>query len=84
MNYWFEVMTEEERQIILRAKDGWIIRNLLQFGNALIPNKTIEQQGVKAIKQRLEIFVGSIDIEKTSPSGLGETYIAWLKTKKRS
>lgn len=82
MSIWFDKLTEKEKQSILRTKDGWIIRNLFQFGNSLVPNNVIKQYGRKHCEEQLTKWIGeNVEIEKSSPDGLGETFIAWKRKK---
>lgn len=69
---------QEDRDRIMAMEGGWIIRNLLQFSNSLVPNDDIKKYGVEYVQQRLEKILGApVEIEKREVTDLGIIYIAW-------
>ena len=52
-NRW-ELLSEEERLEVLDLPFGWMIRNILQYGNTLIPKEAIQKSSLRMIKSASE------------------------------
>lgn len=75
-NKWF-LLPDRTKKKILSTSDGWIIRNLLQFGNSLIPDECILEYGIKKIEKRLTKIVGmKVTVDEKEVIHLGKIYIA--------
>lgn len=48
------LLSEEEKLEVLGLPFGWMIRNILQYGNTLIPKKAIQKSSVRMIKSAIE------------------------------
>lgn len=73
---WY-ALDKETQKNILRANDGWIIRNLLEYRNCLIPNKTIHRYGIEQVEKRLSDIIGEyVAIDERLPEDYGIMYIA--------
>lgn len=53
LNEW-HLLTEDEKFDVLELPYGWMLRNLLTFGNTLIPDAAIKRSSEKMIKAALE------------------------------
>ena len=75
--------TEKDRQKILSMKGGWIVQNLLTYGNCLLPNKDVDEYGIKYIERRLSKTIGEkVKIDTRQVDELGTCYIAEVKENK--
>ena len=81
-NRWY-MLSEEERDEVFEVKYGWMLANLLKFGNCLIPQAAINKSSLRMIKAALEQdlsdlgFGATIDIKKYYSKEYHETdYIA--------
>lgn len=52
-NRW-ELLSREEKLEVLDLPFGWMLRNILQYGNTLIPKEAIQKSSVKMIKAAME------------------------------
>lgn len=70
--------TEEKKKALLHMEYGWVLRNLLMYGNCLLPYEEIKKEFKECdIKKRLQAILGeSIKIEKRINEDLGVLYIA--------
>lgn len=57
------LLSEEERLEVLDLPFGWMIRNILQYGNTLIPNEAIEKSSVRMIKSAIEQDLSDLGFE---------------------
>lgn len=48
------LLSEEEKLEVLDLPFGWMLRNILQYGNTLIPKEAIQKSSVKMIKAAIE------------------------------
>lgn len=61
MNRWI-LMSLKQRQAIKKIKNGWMIQNLLMYGNTLIPNKLIRINGLKEVLGNLQIMLRKFNV----------------------
>lgn len=61
-NRW-ELLSEKERLEVLDLPYGWMIRNILQYGNTLIPKEAIQKSSVKMIKSAIEQDLSDLGFE---------------------
>lgn len=57
------LLSEEERLEVLGLPYGWMIRNILQYGNTLIPKEAIQKSSVKMIKSAIEQDLSDLGFE---------------------
>lgn len=57
------LLSEEERLEVLDLPYGWMIRNILQYGNTLIPKEAIQKSSVKMIKAAIEQDLSDLGFE---------------------
>ena len=81
-NRWY-MLSEDERDEVFVVKYGWMLANLLKYGNCLIPQAAINKSSLRMIKAALEQdlsdlgFEAIIDIKKYHSKEYHETdYIA--------
>lgn len=77
------MLSEDERDEVFEVKYGWMLANLLKYGNCLIPQAAINKSSLRMIKAALEQdlsdlgFESTIDIKKYYSKEYHETdYIA--------
>ena len=69
--------TKEKQDAILSADDGWIVRNILMYGNSLVPSREVKKYGAEYIERRLESILGEfITVEKRETKELGTLFLA--------
>lgn len=61
-NRW-ELLSEEEKLEVLDLPFGWMLRNILQYGNTLIPKKAIQKSSVRMIKSAIEQDLSDLGFE---------------------
>ena len=61
-NRW-ELLSEEEKLEVLDLPFGWMLRNILQYGNTLIPKEAIQKSSVKMIKAAIEQDLSDLGFE---------------------
>lgn len=61
-NRW-ELLSKEEKLEVLEVPFGWMLRNVLQYGNTLIPKKAIQKSSVKMIKAAIEQDLSDLGFE---------------------
>lgn len=81
-NRWY-MLSEDERDEVFKIKYGWMLVNILKYGNCLIPQAAINKSSLRMIKAALEQdlsdlgFQATIDIKKYYSKEYHETdYIA--------
>lgn len=81
-NRWY-MLSEDERDEVFKTKYGWMLVNILKYGNCLIPQAAINKSSLRMIKAALEQdlsdlgFEAIIDIKKYYSKEYHETdYIA--------
>ena len=81
-NRWY-MLSEDERDEVFEVKYGWMLANLLKYGNCLIPQTAINKSSLRMIKAALEQdlsdlgFEATINIKKFNAKEYHETdYIA--------
>ena len=57
------LLSEEERLEVLGLPFGWMLRNILQYGNTLIPKKAIQKSSVMMIKSAIEQDLSDLGFE---------------------
>lgn len=57
------LLSEEERLEVLDLPYGWMIRNILQYGNTLIPKEAIQKSSVRMIKSAIEQDLSDLGFE---------------------
>lgn len=77
------MLSEDERDEVFKIKYGWMLANILKYGNCLIPQAAINRSSLRMIKAALEQdlsdlgFQATIDIKKYYSEEYHETdYIA--------
>lgn len=61
-NRW-ELLSEEEKLEVLDLPYGWMIRNILQYENTLIPKEAIQKSSVRMIKSAIEQDLSDLGFE---------------------
>ena len=61
-NRW-ELLSEKEKLEVLDLPFGWMLRNILQYGNTLIPKEAIQKSSVKMIKAAIEQDLSDLGFE---------------------
>lgn len=57
------LLSEEEKLEVLDLPFGWMLRNILQYGNTLIPKEAIQKSSVKMIKAAMEQDLSDLGFE---------------------
>lgn len=57
------LLSEEERLEVLDMPFGWMLRNILQYENTLIPKKAIQKSSVRMIKAAIEQDLSDLGFE---------------------
>ena len=57
------LLSEEEKLDVLDLPFGWMLRNILQYGNTLIPEKAIQKSSVLMIKSAIEQDLSDLGFE---------------------
>ena len=57
------LLSEEERLEVLGLPFGWMLRNILQYGNTLIPKEAIQKSSVNMIKAAMEQDLSDLGFE---------------------
>lgn len=69
--------TKEKKKALLEAEDGWMVKNILLYGNSLVPAKDVNKYGEQHIARRLTSIIGSeVTLEKRENKETGTLYIA--------
>lgn len=63
-NRWY-MLSEDERDEVFEVKYGWMLANLLKFGNCLIPQAAINKSSLRMIKAALEQDLSDLGLEAT-------------------
>ena len=75
-NKW-DSYTKEKKKALLEAEDGWMVKNILLYGNSLVPAKDVNKYGEQHITRRLTSIIGSeVTLEKRENKEIGTLYIA--------
>ena len=45
--------TEKKKKALLEAEDGWMVKNILLYGNSLVPTKDVNKYGEQHIAEDL-------------------------------
>ena len=61
-NRW-ELLSEEEKLEVLGLPFGWMLRNILQYGNTLIPKEAIQKSSLRMIKSAIEQDLSDLGFE---------------------
>ena len=62
INRW-GLLSREEKLEVLEVPFGWMLRNVLQYGNTLIPKEAIQNSSVKMIKAAIEQDLSDLGFE---------------------
>lgn len=57
------LLSEEEKLEVLDLPFGWMIRNILQYENTLIPKEAIQKSSVRMIKSAIEQDLSDLGFE---------------------
>lgn len=57
------LLSEEEKLEVLDLPYGWMIRNILQYENTLIPKEAIQKSSVRMIKSAIEQDLSDLGFE---------------------
>lgn len=57
------LLSEEEKLEVLDLPFGWMLRNILQYGNTLIPKEAIQKSSVRMIKSAMEQDLSDLGFE---------------------
>ena len=52
--------------------NGWVIDNLLEYGNSVLPVDTVNLLGISTIERMLKVLFGDIAIRKTACGYIAE------------
>lgn len=63
-NRWY-ILSEDERDEVFEIKYGWMLANLLKYGNCLIPQAAINKSSLRMIKAALEQDLSDLGFEAT-------------------
>ena len=55
-----------------RMCNGWVIENLLEYGNCLLPVDTVNLLGISTLERILKVLFGDITIRKTACGYIAE------------
>lgn len=59
------MLSEYERDEVFEVKYGWMLANILKYGNCLIPQDAIKKSSLKMIKAALEQDLTDLGFEVT-------------------
>ena len=54
--------------------DGWVIDNLLEYGNSVLPVDTVNALGLNTTERILKTLLGDVSIRKTACGYIAERY----------
>lgn len=57
------LLSDEEKLEVLDLPFGWMLRNILQYGNTLIPKEAIQKSSVRMIKSAIEQDLNDLGFE---------------------
>ena len=57
-----------------RMCNGWVISNLLEYGNSVLPVDTVNLLGISTLERILKVLFGDITIRKTACGYIAERY----------
>lgn len=57
------LLSEEEKLDVLGLPFGWMLRNILQYGNTLIPKEAIQKSSLRMIKSAIEQDLSDLGFE---------------------
>lgn len=63
-NRWY-MLSEDERDEVFKIKYGWMLANILKYGNCLIPQAAINKSSLRMIKAALEQDLSDLGFEAT-------------------
>ena len=52
--------------------NGWVIDNLLEYGNSVLPVDTVNLLGISTLERMLKVLFGDITIRKTMNGYIAE------------
>ena len=52
--------------------NGWVIENLLEYGNSVLPVDTVNLLGINTIERILKVLFGDITVRKTACGYIAE------------
>ena len=52
--------------------DGWVISNLLEYGNSVLPVDTVNTLGLSTTERILKTLLGDVSIRKTACGYIAE------------
>ena len=55
-----------------RMCNGWVISNLLEYGNSVLPVDTVNLLGISTLERMLKVLFGDITIRKTACGYIAE------------
>ena len=61
-NRW-EMLSKKEKLEVMDVPFGWMLRNILQYGNTLIPKKAIQKSSLRMIKSAIEQDLSDLGFE---------------------
>ena len=61
-NRW-EMLSKEEKLEVMDVPFGWMLRNILKYGNTLIPKEAIKKSSVRMIKSAMEQDLSDLGFE---------------------
>ena len=61
-NRW-ELLSKEEKLEVMDVPFGWMLRNILKYGNTLIPKEAIKKSSVRMIKSAMEQDLSDLGFE---------------------
>ena len=61
-NRW-EMLSKEEKIEVMDVPFGWMLRNILKYGNTLIPKEAIKKSSVRMIKSAMEQDLSDLGFE---------------------
>lgn len=63
-NRWY-MLSEDERDEVFKIKYGWMLANILKYGNCLIQQAAINKSSLRMIKAALEQDLSDLGFEAT-------------------
>ena len=61
-NRW-ELLSKKEKLEVMDVPFGWMLRNILKYGNTLIPKEAIKKSSVRMIKSAMEQDLSDLGFE---------------------
>ena len=68
---WMQI-SEDDREEVLANRFGWMLKNLLEYGNTLVPNQAVRKNDISLIESferlRPKFSIVAVSIVELSPA----------------